>query len=170
MGSRSARMAKASWRETRLAPPTVRQARWETGAVSGIATNSKYGQLVVNPSQTATTCLGRDASTFSFRRREGSTQRRMSRVPSPSLPDPTGFSSAPGVLSALGTFRDMSAIKELRPYLETLLITPRSFVRFRSTCSHRCMAPRMPRRCGCARSPGSALTSCDRSGTCRRGV
>jgi hypothetical protein len=44
----------------------------------------------------------------------------MSRVPSPSLPDPTGFSSAPGVLSALGTFRDMSGIKELGPYLETL--------------------------------------------------
>lgn len=37
-----------------------------------------------------------------------------------SLPDPTGFSSASGVLSALGPFRDMSGIKELGPYLTAL--------------------------------------------------
>jgi hypothetical protein len=37
-----------------------------------------------------------------------------------SLPDPTGFSAASGVLSALGPFRDMSGIKELGSYLETL--------------------------------------------------
>ena len=37
-----------------------------------------------------------------------------------SLPDPTGLTSAAGVLSALGPFRDMSGIKELGSYLETL--------------------------------------------------
>ena len=36
------------------------------------------------------------------------------------LPDPTGFTAAAGVLSALGPFRDMSGIKELGSYLETL--------------------------------------------------
>ena len=39
-------MAKAMWRETRLAQPTARQAGWETAAVLEIATN---GPLVVNP-------------------------------------------------------------------------------------------------------------------------
>jgi hypothetical protein len=37
-----------------------------------------------------------------------------------SLPDPTGFTAASGVLSALGSFRDMSGIKELGSYLEKL--------------------------------------------------
>jgi hypothetical protein len=36
------------------------------------------------------------------------------------LPDPTGLNAAAGVMSALGPFRDMSGIKELGPYLETL--------------------------------------------------
>ena len=37
-----------------------------------------------------------------------------------SLPDPSGFGAASGVLSALGPFRDMSGIKELGPYLTAL--------------------------------------------------
>ena len=52
-------MAKASWRETRLAQPTVRQARWETGRGTRDCNELQIdGQLVVNPSQTATLCLG----------------------------------------------------------------------------------------------------------------
>ena len=39
-------MAKAPWRETRLAQSAVRQARLERAAVLGIATN---GQPIVNP-------------------------------------------------------------------------------------------------------------------------
>ena len=37
-----------------------------------------------------------------------------------SLPDPTGLNAAAGVLSALGPFRDMSGIKELGSFLQTL--------------------------------------------------
>jgi len=37
-----------------------------------------------------------------------------------SLPDPSGFNAASGVLAALGPFRDMSGIKELGPYLTAL--------------------------------------------------
>jgi hypothetical protein len=37
-----------------------------------------------------------------------------------SLPDPTGLNAATGVLSALGPFRDMSGIKELGSFLQTL--------------------------------------------------
>jgi hypothetical protein len=36
------------------------------------------------------------------------------------LPDPTGLNAAAGVLSSLGAFRDMSGLKELGPYLQTL--------------------------------------------------
>ena len=37
-----------------------------------------------------------------------------------SLPDPSGFGAASGILSALGPFRDMSGIKELAPFLQNL--------------------------------------------------
>ncbi len=37
-----------------------------------------------------------------------------------SLPDPTGLASAASVMSALGQFRDMSGMKELGPFLQTL--------------------------------------------------
>lgn len=37
-----------------------------------------------------------------------------------SLPDPTGMTAGAGVMSALGPFRDMSGIKELGSYLQTL--------------------------------------------------
>lgn len=37
-----------------------------------------------------------------------------------SLPDPTGLNAAAGVTSALGPFRDMSGMKELGPFLQTL--------------------------------------------------
>jgi hypothetical protein len=38
----------------------------------------------------------------------------------PALPDPTGFGAAGGILSALGPFRDMSGMKELGSFLQTL--------------------------------------------------
>jgi hypothetical protein len=37
-----------------------------------------------------------------------------------SLPDPTGMMAAASVMSALGAFRDMSGLKELGPFLQTL--------------------------------------------------